>query len=135
MQPFDFLIPKRPVSLQTKNRRNLQAWKVFVQRQARMAWIAGRPPVSSGELRCTIVYLCKSSPLDVDNIVKPIQDALVGLVFIDDIQISDVDSHRRFLRDPIDATVLPFLLRAGLSAGVECVYVRISDAQDLGSYL
>lgn len=135
MQPFDFPIPRRPVSLQTKNRRNLQAWKVFVQRQARMAWVAGRPPVSSCALRCTIVYLCGSAPVDVDNIVKPIQDALVGLVFDDDIQVSDVDSHRRFLRDPIDATVLPFLLRAGIAGGKECVYVRISDAQELRSYL
>lgn len=135
MQPFDFLIPRRPVSLQTKNRKNFQAWKVFVQHQAKMFWIAGRPPVSSGALRCTIVYLCGGTPLDVDNIVKPIQDALVGVIFDDVMQISDVDSHRRFLGDPIDATVLPFLLRAGISAGAECVYVRISDAEELRSYL
>jgi hypothetical protein len=135
MQPFDFLIPRRPVSLQTKNRRNLQAWKEFVRDQAKMVWISGRPPVSSRALRCTIVYLCGDAPADVDNIVKPIQDALVGVVFDDDFQISDIDSHRRFLSEPLDITFLPWLLRAGIVLGTECVYVRISDAQDLRSYL
>ena len=100
MQPFEFLIPKRPVSLQTKSRKNLQAWKRFVRNEATKAWVADCPPVSSPALRCTIVYLCDSSPADIDNIIKPIQDALVGLVIGDDFLISDVDSHRRFLTDP-----------------------------------
>jgi crossover junction endodeoxyribonuclease RusA len=99
MEPFEFLIPKRPVSLQTKNRKNLQAWKNFVQGAALKVWLAGRPAVSSPALRCTIVYVCDRSPADIDNIIKPIQDALVGLVFEDDFLISDVDSHRRFIED------------------------------------
>lgn len=135
MQTFEFLIPKRPVSLQTKNRKNLQAWKSFVRGEAAKLWGNGTPPVSLPALRFTIVYLCDESPADIDNIIKPIQDALVGLVFEDDFLVSDVDSHRRFLDEPIDVTSLPPLLQSGVAAGNECVYVRISDAQDLGSYL
>ncbi|MEI6429660.1 MAG: RusA family crossover junction endodeoxyribonuclease [Pseudanabaena sp. ELA607] len=135
MQTFEFLIPKRPVSLQTKNRKNLQAWKSFVRGEAAKLWVNGTPPVSLPALRFTIVYLCDESPADIDNIIKPIQDALVGLVFEDDFLVSDVDSHRRFLDEPIDVTSLPPLLQSGVAAGNECVYVRISDAQDLGSYL
>lgn len=135
MQQFEFLIPKRPVSLQTKNRGNLQAWKHFVRGEATKAWAANNPPVSAPGLRFTIVYLCDSAPADIDNIIKPIQDALVGLVFDDDFLISDVDSHRRFLADPIDFFALPPLLQAGAAKGEECVYVRISDAQELRSYL
>lgn len=135
MQTFEFLIPKRPVSLQTKNRQNLQAWKAFVRGEAAKLWINGTPPVSSPALRFTIVYLCDESPADIDNIIKPIQDALVGLVFEDDFLVSDVDSHRRFLDEPIDVTNLPPLLQIGVVAGNECVYVRVSDAQDLRSYL
>jgi crossover junction endodeoxyribonuclease RusA len=71
-----------------------------VRNEATKAWVADCPPVSSPALRCTIVYLCDSSPADIDNIIKPIQDALVGLVIGDDFLISDVDSHRRFLTDP-----------------------------------
>jgi crossover junction endodeoxyribonuclease RusA len=135
MQPFEFLIPKRPVSLQTKNRQNLQAWKNFVHGEAKKVWNNGTLPVSSPPLRFSIVYLCDNSPADVDNIIKPIQDALVGLVFEDDFLVSDVDSHRRFLADPIDVTTLPPLLQTGVAAGNECVFVRVSDAQDLRSYL
>ena len=135
MQTFEFLISKRPVSLQTKNRQNLQAWKSFVRGEAEKLWINGTPPVSLPALRFTIVYLCDESPADIDNIIKPIQDALVGLVFEDDFLVSDVDSHRRFLGEPIDVTNLPPLLQSGVVAGNECVYVRVSDAQDLRSYL
>ena len=41
--------------------------------------------------------MCDSSPADIDNSIKPIQDALVGVVLADDFQVTDVDSHRRFL--------------------------------------
>jgi crossover junction endodeoxyribonuclease RusA len=106
-----------------------------VQGEALKVWEAGLPAVSSPALRCTIAYVCDGSPADIDNIIKPIQDALVGLVFEDDFLISDVDSHRRFIEDAIDVTFLPSLLRAGVLAGNECVYVGVCDAQDLRSYL
>ncbi|MCG9884401.1 MAG: RusA family crossover junction endodeoxyribonuclease [Cyanobacteria bacterium] len=135
MQPFEFLIPRRPVSLQARSRANLQAWKNFVREEAKKVWDVNLPPVSFPPLRFSIVYLCDSSPADIDNIIKPIQDALVGLVFEDDFLISDVDSHRRFLAEPIDITNLPPLLQVAIEMGRECVYVRVSDAEDLGSYL
>ncbi len=103
--------------------------------EAAKLWVNGTPPVSLPALRFTIVYLCDESPADIDNIIKPIQDALVGLVFEDDFLVSDVDSHRRFLDEPIDVTNLPPLLQSGVAAGSECVYVRVSDAQGLRSYL
>lgn len=75
---FEFLIPKRPVSLQTKNKKNLQGWKSFVQAEAAKTWIG---KISSGiDIHLTLVYLYDSDPVDTDNIIKPIQDALVGLV-------------------------------------------------------
>jgi len=135
MEPFEFLIPKRPVSLQTKNRKNLQAWKSYVRAEAAKAWPQDRRPISSTALRCSIVYICDNSPADIDNIIKPIQDALVGLVFEDDFLVSDVDSHRRFLSEPIDVTFLPSLLQGGVAYGNECVYVKICNAQHLENYL
>ena len=69
------------------------------------------------------------------NIIKPIQDALIGVVFADDSQVSDVDSHRRFLSDRIDITNLPPLLIENIVNGAECVYVRVSLAESLEVYL
>ena len=89
----------------------------------------------TGNLRFTLVYLSGDSPADIDNIIKPMQDALVGMVYEDDASISDVDSHRRLLSEPIDVTDLPSLLRAGVALGSECVYVRVTRASDLKDYL
>lgn len=134
MLPFEYLIEKRPVSLQTRNRENLQAWKTFVRCEVAKAW-RDKPPIAAMALRFTLVYLCDDSPADTDNIIKPIQDALVGLVFKDDNLISDVDSHRRFISEGIDISVLPPLLQRGVASGLECVYIKVSLAQPLEIYL
>ncbi len=131
---IEFLIPRRPLSHQTKNRANLQSWKEYVQSIATTSW--GRPFIPDGtDLRLTLVYLCDDSPADIDNIIKPIQDAMVGVVYEDDIQISDVDSHRRYLTDTIVVTELPQILVDAIAVGKEAVYVKVSNANDLEEYL
>ena len=70
-------------------------------------------------------------PIDTDNIIKPIQDALVGPVLADDRLVIDVECHRRLITGMFEPTRLPALLRQGLLAGKECVYVRLRDAQPL----
>ncbi|WP_216626907.1 RusA family crossover junction endodeoxyribonuclease [Corallococcus exercitus] len=112
----------------------MQDWKNYVYGRARSAWARGLPLYGSS-FRFTIVYLCGDSPADIDNIIKPIQDALVGVVFSDDSLVSDVDSHRRFISDGIDLTNLPALLIEGALSGEECVYVAVDSAGPLGSYL
>jgi len=131
---FEFLIPQRPVSSQTRRRENLREWKTYVAGEASKVWPAENRPFE-GDLRVTLVYLASDDPADVDNIIKPIQDALVGLVYEDDGSVCDVDSHRRLLTQPIDVTDLPALLQNGVAAGEECVYVRVSKAAELKEYL
>ncbi len=67
--------------------------------------------------------ICDISPLDTDNIVKPIQDALVGFVFSDDELVTDLDCHRRSLHGTFDLTRLPRLVLAGIASRQECVRV------------
>lgn len=131
---FDFLIPKRPVSLQTKNRNNLQAWKNYVKSEAARTWTG--QPYSGRDIQLTLVYLYNSDPVDVDNIIKPIQDALVGLVYEDDLLVTDVESHRRLLiGKSFDLTQCPKALMQGIISGAECVYVRVSESHPLEDYL
>jgi crossover junction endodeoxyribonuclease RusA len=120
------------VSLQAK-RPSLKAWKNFVQAEAAKVW--KDPAIQTGDLHITLVYLCDISPPDTDNIVKPIQDALVGVVFSDDSLIADVESHRRSLSGVFDLTRLPQLVLAGVYSGQECVYVRVSSSRSLEEYL
>lgn len=131
---LEFIIPRRPLSHQTKNRANLQAWKVYVKGIANLHW-SNSLILYGTDLRLTLVYLCDDSPADIDNIIKPIQDAMVGVVYEDDIQISDVDSHRRYLTDTIIITGLPQLLADALEVGDEAVYVKVEKADELGVYL
>lgn len=134
MLPFEFIIHRRPLSIQTANRARLQAWKQYVAGEAAKAW-GGRGPMALVELRLSLVFLCESTPLDADNVIKPVQDALSGVVYEDDDQIADVDSHRRFFADAMDLTGLPDVLVSAILGGEECVYVRIEESGELGAYL
>ncbi|MEH2438913.1 MAG: RusA family crossover junction endodeoxyribonuclease [Nostoc sp.] len=102
--------------------------------EAQKLW-KDRSVIKQGDLQLTLVYLCDDFPADTDNIIKPIQDALVGLVFEDDSLVSDVESHRRFMSDPIEIKSLPSLLQRAVITGQECVYVKVSESQPLEKYL
>lgn len=130
---FEFLIPKRPVSLQTKNRTNLQAWKNFVYAEASKTWTGTFNTTTDTHI--TLVYLCDEDPVDADNIIKPIQDALVGLIYADDLLVTDIECHRRPLKGTTDITQWPALLIKAIASGNECVYVRIRNAKPLENYL
>ncbi|MEI6368136.1 MAG: RusA family crossover junction endodeoxyribonuclease [Nostocales cyanobacterium ELA608] len=129
---FEFLIPRRPVS--TNNDKRRQEWIRLVNKEAKKFW-TGSSPIKDANLQLTLIYLCRDNPPDTDNIIKPIQDALNKLVYEDDRLVSDVESHRRFLSEPIDMTNLPLLLRKGVIIGKECVYVKVSESQPLEKYL
>ena len=130
---FEFLIPRRPLSVNAKG-YNLRLWKAYVHGEALKAWTG--PPLSGIDLQLSLVYLYDGpAPVDTDNIVKPIQDALTGLVYEDDQLVSDVESHRRPLTGTFDITRFPSLLLSGLLSGQECVFVSICTAKALEDYL
>lgn len=62
---------------------------------AKEYWDA-EPPVI-GAIAVTITYFYDRTPLDVDNIPKPILDALKGLVYSDDSQVFDLLCRKRDL--------------------------------------
>ena len=43
-----------------------------------------------GPIMLTITYFYDAVEIDVDNILKPILDALKGLLYMDDNQITDI---------------------------------------------
>ena len=133
MQPFEFLVPRRPLSHQAKNRSHVQEWRDFVFSRAYEVWKG--VPVSSLHLRFTLVHLSEEDPPDINNIIKPVQDALIGLAYSDDSLVTDVQGHRRMTSDLIDVAGLPDLLKEAVFHGVECVYVRIEPSNTLGELL
>jgi Holliday junction resolvase RusA-like endonuclease len=76
---FEFLIPDRPVSLQARRRQRIRDWQQFVADKAAKTW--ERAPIADHHMQLTLIYLCGDYPVDTDNIIKPILDALKGLVY------------------------------------------------------
>ena len=87
---------------------------------------------ATGRLKFTLINFHEGdeAPLDDDNMVKPIRDALNGLAYHDDKQIT----HSETIQYSIDAPVKirrgsPVLLDA-YGKGEEFLYVRIDHAPD-----
>jgi hypothetical protein len=75
-----------------------------------------------------LLYLYDEAALDADNILKPIQDALIGILFDDDSIVTDVEIRRRWRRAAFTINAVSPTLAAGLELGSECVYVSVADA-------
>ncbi|HZV06656.1 MAG TPA: RusA family crossover junction endodeoxyribonuclease [Gemmataceae bacterium] len=127
MPIVEFTVEGPPVSHQSKNKAALAAWKAQVRGEAAKAWT--RVPLK-GLLKCTIMNFFEGSdaPLDDDNMVKPIRDALNGVVYEDDSQIR----HSEHTQTSIDGAfrirgVSKVILNA-FAVGKEFVYIRIEDA-------
>ncbi|HEX5724420.1 MAG TPA: RusA family crossover junction endodeoxyribonuclease [Longimicrobiaceae bacterium] len=131
MDTFEFIIDGPPVSQQTRRRRRLVEWRQAVLTAARSFWPAGALPFG-GLVSVTVFYFYVDAPVDIDNIVKPIHDALIGLVYADDLQVSDSINRRRALHGEFFVGEITPILAMGLDRRTEFLYVRVSDAPDRG---
>lgn len=76
-----------------------------------------------------MVYLSEDpEPGDINNLVKPVQDALCALIYADDSMIRDVSAHMRLLSELTAIHGLPRMLAEAIIHGQACVYVAISDS-------
>ena len=87
--PFEFALEGSPVSQQTRRRALLRQWTQNVRNAAERHWDGGAPG-RRGDIAARIVYIFDGDPLDVDNIPKPVLDALKGLVYLDHNQVIDL---------------------------------------------
>jgi hypothetical protein len=96
--PWDFVVIGVPKSVQA-SRSTVKRWKEQVRTAAQAAWSVDDSPIDH-KVQIHITYYHDSAQLDVDNMLKPIQDALCGLVYEDDRQLTDTHGHLRDLNDP-----------------------------------
>ena len=127
MTPCEFVLPERPVSQQVRRRTRLREWKQLVAERARSAIEAPRV-LATEPVALRLLYLYDDIALDVDNILKPILDALIGVLLEDDSVITDVEIRRRWRRASFTYNAISPILAAGLSLHREFVYVALSDA-------
>lgn len=86
----------------------------------------------------TITYFYDSESMDidkvpdVDNIPKPIADALKELVYLDDNQITDVLCRKRDLNTDFRVENPSALLAEGLARGTQFLHIIVEDTPDQG---
>ena len=68
--------------------------------------------------------------LDVDNIPKPILDALKRLVFSDDDQITDMLCRKRDLNADLQVQSFSPVLNEALDRSTPFVHITVDDAPD-----
>lgn len=129
MLPFEFIVDGPPVSQQTRRRERLRLWKEEVRQEAERYWSLGDFPVS-GYIMLRVTYFYDGVGMDVDNIVKPIQDALIGLVYFDDSQVTDVLSRKRNLAGGFVISDVSNVLAEGLTRRNEILHVLVERAPD-----
>ena len=124
--PFEFVVEGPAVSQQTRERQRVITWMQDVRDAAWRRW-SGEPPTVA-EVMVSITYFFDTTNLDVDNIPKPILDALAGLIYRDDSQVSDIICRKRYLnryRPGEDDS--PMLLEA-LAHPRQFLHIIVSDA-------
>jgi Holliday junction resolvase RusA-like endonuclease len=126
---FEFIVDGPPVSQQTRRRERLKAWKTTVRQAAEKYWSVDQKP-ATGLVMLQITYFYDSVAMDVDNLVKPIQDALVGLAYVDDNQVTDVLVRKRDLSGNFRVENMTSILAEGFAGGNEFLYIVVSDAPD-----
>ncbi|MGA6209458.1 RusA family crossover junction endodeoxyribonuclease [Nocardia testacea] len=121
--PWDFVVHGVPKSVQAKG-RSIQQWKNKVTQAAAAGWPTGVPPLAC-EVQIHVTFYHDGAPLDVDNMLKPIQDALIGVVYDDDKQLTDTHGHLRDLNAQYRVRGMTPAQASGFTSGDPFVHIRI----------
>ena len=129
MKKFEFIIDGPPVSQQARRRERRKEWVEKVKYAIRQYGPAGELPVIE-QVMITITCFYEEGVLDVDNIPKPILDAMNGLVYIDDNQVTDLVCRKRNLNGDLRVVNPSSVLAEGFGRSNEFLYVVVEDAPD-----
>ncbi len=125
--PLEFIVMGNPVSLQAKRAEARTKWAERVK-QASSAVLPDDHFATDQPLSVTLFYFPGARRQgDIDNIVKPVLDALSRHVYIDDKQIERV-WVQRFEPDRVFPFSRPSMVLAAALAGEKpLLFIRIGD--------
>jgi Holliday junction resolvase RusA-like endonuclease len=126
----EFVVLGPPISNQqstAKGHANLDAWKATIRGAVAKRWAS--PPLT-GRLKVVIInfHAGEKPSLDVDNMSKPILDAMQELVYDNDRQIRQAEIAHVRIDAPFVVVGASKLIVTSVQEGNEFVYVRIEDA-------
>ncbi len=129
MLPFDFVIIGQPVPHRAKDKKALKAWREKVTATAQYCW-GDRPPLAD-KLHVKITHFYDAPAggmghdLDSERIIKPVLDALNGVIYQDDYQIAELDNRRRNLNGSFRVKGMSLALAEGFCKGEEFLHVKV----------
>lgn len=129
MLPFDFVIIGEPVPHRAKDKQALKAWREHVRATAQYYWKENAPLTDKLSVKITHFYDAPpgnvGENLDSERIIKPVLDALNGVIYVDDYQIVDLDNRRRNLNGSFRVRGMSPALADGFCKGEEFLHVKI----------
>jgi Holliday junction resolvase RusA-like endonuclease len=130
---LEFVVPGPPISNQQSNAKgkaNLLAWRATVSGEAQRGWTTN--PILTGHLKATIInfFFGPEPSVDIDNMSKPILDAMQGLVYNDDRQIRQAQITHVEISAAFTIVGVSKIIVNALQAGNQFVYVRVEDPVD-----
>lgn len=126
--PFEFTVAGRPVSHQTNNRKLLAGWQQHVRAAAAARWGPAGPVATPVKLVVTYYHDGPAARIDGDNLLKAIQDALIGLVYDDDSRVTDTATRKTSIDAPIRPRGASRVLLSAYADGDEFVHVIVDQA-------
>jgi crossover junction endodeoxyribonuclease RusA len=125
--PIEFIVHGTPVSLQTKRPESRAEWRTLVRDAARPALPA--PHFASDHpIAVTLLYLPASAMQgDIDNIVKPVLDALSRFLYLDDHQVERVVVQKFEPGNPFPFEDPSPIFALALGGPRPVLFVRVSD--------
>lgn len=94
--PFVLVLPFRPASVQGEGRAKYQA---RLKQEVTTAFVGREQLRGNLYVRITYFHRVKTRRADVDNIIKPILDAMKGTVFVDDAAVRQCIAESIYLPD------------------------------------
>jgi Holliday junction resolvase RusA-like endonuclease len=127
MALLEFTIEGPQVSHQTHDRANLHLWKQEVRSEAAKSW---KGPPFAGAVKFVLINFHEGpqAPLDDDNMAKPIRDALNGLVYVDDRQITHAEHAQTSIDGFFRVRGVSRVILEAFQRGKEFLYVRVEEA-------
>lgn len=124
LAPFDICVHGIPISAQTKHRAQLQAWRERVRSACRELWPVERAALT-GHVRLSVTYYGEDKGPDLDNLVKPIQDALQQIVYLNDRQVIGVLAQFEDIDERFATRYMSPVLAAAFVKGDPFVHIEV----------
>lgn len=104
--PIPPILVSGPAVSQNADKDRKSDWRQKLETEVLKHWGPGNPPLTDHSVAVTITYFGRGGPdedvpcepHDVDNLAKPILDAMKKIVYADDKQVSDLLCRMRYLK-------------------------------------